>query len=682
MLRRARALLAPLAAIGMVGAIMTALPAGVATAATTGKAAYVFANQPSAASYTPIAAYAYDSAGGTITITRSGTGAYTVNFPNLGAVASTGTVNVTTYGTTASACRTGGWSASGTALVVFVDCYSLAGSFTDSFFTASFASDTAETPSLDYVWADNPAPGIGVTYTPTSSFQFDSAGTAVTVTQVAVGVYDVNLPGPSTVGGSVKATVYNNPDVNCEVVDLIAESPGQVAEVNCFDTTGALDDSAFDLTFVAANNFLGMPNMFSAYLWANNATASSYTPATPYQYSTATNAINTVTRTAVGSYTVTMPGLARSVATGDVQVTPYGSTDNYCQVASWGNSGSSVLATVRCFNTAGALVDSEFTLQYVSPKGTLTNINWSTGASVPNAHLEGAAVAVGTNVYDISGGTADCTDGGGGTANPAVDIYHTTSNSFSSAATIPNPRDQAPVAAVINGKIYVVGGTSGCGGVQVLPVDVYTPSSNTWTSLPAASNYPSGLGYVETCGTAVGNNLYVFSSSGVGVLNTAASPPSWKVLAASGILNPSSYCKADSVGSNNPGSSSAKIVITGAGDGSADANSQRVIDYLPASNTTSVETETTDPFAEHSASFLYGVVVAAGGDFSSGSLGPSTQVQIVDPTHHTTTTITPLPDARDDAEGVATIGGTMYIVGGESTTTSTPAVLIGTPVLS
>ena len=567
-------------------------------------------------------------------------------------------------------------------MLVTVDCYSLAGSFFDTDFTASFSSDTAESPTLDYVWANNASPGIGSTYTPTSSFQFDSAGSAVTVTQVATGSYDVNLPGPLTVGGSVKVSVYSNPAINCQIVDWVAESPGQVAEVDCFDAEGSLADSAFDLTFLAANNLLGVPKLFSGYVWANNASAAAYTPAKPYQYSSA-NAVNTVSRSGVGVYTVELPGLGRSVATGDVQVTAYGSTNDFCQVGSWGSSGSNELVTVHCFDPAGGAADSEYTLQYVSPPGKLTNVTWTTGATVPNPHLEGAAVAVGTDVYDLSGGTADCTDGGGGVATSAVDIYHTSSNTFGSAAPIPNPRDEAPVAGVISGKIYVVGGTATCGGSTVAPVDVYTPASNSWMTLPSASNYPPGLGSAETCGVAVGSKLYVFTSGGVGVLNTAASPPSWTVLAASALLNPSLFCKADSVGTNSPTSSGAKIVITGPGDGSADANSQRVIDYFPASNTTKLEAETTDPFAEHSASFLYGVVVAAGGDFSSGGVGgPSSQVQIVDPTHHTTTTITSLPDPRDDAEGVATIGGSTYIVGGESTSTLTPAVLIGTPVLS
>ena len=361
----ARTVLASLTTVVLVGSLLTTWSEGVAGAATTGKGAYVWANQPTSSSYIPTGAYADDSAGGTITIARSGTGAYKVRFPNLGPVGGTGTVNVTAYGSTPATCRTGGWTVSGSAVLVTVDCYSLAGSLVDSYFTASFSSDTAESPTLDYVWSNNPAPGIGTTYTPASSFRFDSAGHAVTVTQIATGAYDVNLPGPVTVGGSVKVSTYNNPAINCQVVDWITESPGQVAEVDCFDASGALADSAFDLTFLAANNVLGVANLFSGYVWANNASAASYTPAKPYQYNSAKK-VDTASRSTVGVYTVTLPGLGRSVATGDVQVTAYGSTDDFCQVGSWSSSGSKMLAIVRCFTPADSAADSEFTLQYVS----------------------------------------------------------------------------------------------------------------------------------------------------------------------------------------------------------------------------------------------------------------------------------------------------------------------------
>ena len=72
----ARTVLASLTTVVLVGSLLTTWSEGVAGAATTGKGAYVWANQPTSSSYIPTGAYADDSAGGTITIARSGTGAY------------------------------------------------------------------------------------------------------------------------------------------------------------------------------------------------------------------------------------------------------------------------------------------------------------------------------------------------------------------------------------------------------------------------------------------------------------------------------------------------------------------------------------------------------------------------------------------------------------------------------
>ena len=55
-----RKILVLLTTMGLVGAVLTTWPVGVAGATTTGAGAYVWANQPTSSSYTPMAAYAYD----------------------------------------------------------------------------------------------------------------------------------------------------------------------------------------------------------------------------------------------------------------------------------------------------------------------------------------------------------------------------------------------------------------------------------------------------------------------------------------------------------------------------------------------------------------------------------------------------------------------------------------------
>jgi hypothetical protein len=114
------------------------------------------------------------------------------------------------------------------------------------------------------------------------------------------------------------------------------------------------------------------------YIWNNNASSTIGAPFVPsniYSYNAVGRAsANTVTRTGVGSYTVTCKGVGGgslfSGATswgpgGNVQVTAYGTEDaDYCKVSNWTTGGADFSASVRCYNHAGALSDHRFTLSF------------------------------------------------------------------------------------------------------------------------------------------------------------------------------------------------------------------------------------------------------------------------------------------------------------------------------
>jgi hypothetical protein len=115
------------------------------------------------------------------------------------------------------------------------------------------------------------------------------------------------------------------------------------------------------------------------YIWANQASSAigaAYTPSNVYSYNAVGKATaNSVTRTAVGTYTVTCRGVGGGAlfagATswgpgGHVQVTAYGGEDaDTCKVVSWVTGGADFSATVRCFNHAGAASDNRFDLLFV-----------------------------------------------------------------------------------------------------------------------------------------------------------------------------------------------------------------------------------------------------------------------------------------------------------------------------
>lgn len=135
------------------------------------------------------------------------------------------------------------------------------------------------------------------------------------------------------------------------------------------------------------------------YVWANDpstAIGAPYTPSPTYSYNAISrDAGNTVTRTAVGRYTVTckgvgggaLPGVTTTqeetdaaAAAGDekadkaatwgagghVQVTAYGLEDaDQCKIGSWSTGGADFTVTIGCFDHAGNAADHRFDMLFV-----------------------------------------------------------------------------------------------------------------------------------------------------------------------------------------------------------------------------------------------------------------------------------------------------------------------------
>ncbi|HET6468327.1 MAG TPA: hypothetical protein VFG43_08120 [Geminicoccaceae bacterium] len=102
-----------------------------------GRKGFVWANNPTAASYTPSATYAHNDSGGAVTITRSASGTYLVRFAGLGANGPAGGhVQVTGYGSDNRECKIVGWGSAAVDFTVNVRCFDAAGAAADSRFTA------------------------------------------------------------------------------------------------------------------------------------------------------------------------------------------------------------------------------------------------------------------------------------------------------------------------------------------------------------------------------------------------------------------------------------------------------------------------------------------------------------------------------------------------------------------
>ena len=128
---------------------------------------------------------------------------------------------------------------------------------------------------------------------------------------------------------------------------------------------------------------------------------------------------NSVTRTALGAYTVRMSGLGM-VAGGNAQVVSDGSGANRCHLVSWLASGSDETVNVQCNTPSGAAADTDFDVMfyvsngtwasspyadsayaYFSPSGAMPsgiyNYNSTTGGTMPNT-----VSPAGVGVYNVT----------------------------------------------------------------------------------------------------------------------------------------------------------------------------------------------------------------------------------------------------------------------------------------
>lgn len=211
--------------------------------------AYLWADQQSAASYTPTSAYSFNSTGGTNTITRSAPGTYTVNLPGLGGA--NGSVMVTAHGASSTHCNVVSWASFTSNRPIQVRCWSTAGVLTDSTFSLAFdgAAVTGYHDVGAFAWAND---ATSASYTPSSSYSYNSGmyacdGGFNTAGKLSTGRYFMRH---STIP-AIESTAHVTARSAAGAADYCkVESWGLVngeAEVKtrCFDASGAAKDSEY-----------------------------------------------------------------------------------------------------------------------------------------------------------------------------------------------------------------------------------------------------------------------------------------------------------------------------------------------------------------------------------------------------------------------------------------------------
>ena len=320
---------------------------------------WVVARHPSTASYTPALKDRSNSSGGVNKVTRNSLGHYTVKMPGIGFGG--GIVHVTPLGRTPHICVIEEWGGS-PAQFITLSCYTRSGDPADSKFVANYlvaaGLSGGSSGRLGYLWANEEAT---TDYTPDLNYSYNSSGGTNTIHRGGTGSYWITMPGLSSVNhGNVQVTAYGSTAV-CRVGEWAPAAGALSAHVSCRDIAGFVVDARFTVTYMKDLALKGYNGTRSYYLWANQKSTTNYQPDPNFVFSTVGAAPPSMHRSANGTYLATLPGMH---AGGSVQVTSFGAGKGRCIVASILLSGTTQKVGVRCFNVAGNLQDTRFTLAY------------------------------------------------------------------------------------------------------------------------------------------------------------------------------------------------------------------------------------------------------------------------------------------------------------------------------
>jgi hypothetical protein len=140
--------------------------------------------------------------------------------------------------------------------------------------------------------------------------------------------------------------------------------------------------AAAAVTVVPSGPAAAAPAAIEGYVWGWQPANPNYISATGYEYNSAGGAVQ-ILRPAVGTYQVRFLGMAGPG--GVAHVSGYGS-NRLCTIVSYGPSGADEVVNLRCYTTAGALVDSAFVAHVTNrTDGASLGYLWSNDPTPPPA---------------------------------------------------------------------------------------------------------------------------------------------------------------------------------------------------------------------------------------------------------------------------------------------------------
>lgn len=323
-----------------------------AAAALSNRFAYVWADQPTAPSYTPNSNYAYNATSGSIQIVRQSVGFYQVLFNSAtGWGGGTHGFAATAYGSSTLRCSLRGNAIAGTQLVVDVICQNLVSNVrADSRFTLLVVGNGSLSPRSAFAFANQPS---APSYTPNPLASYSTGPGSPLITHNALaGDYTVKF-GTGTPAHSIFLVGAQAGFRNlCKVGAWQSFS----IRVRCFDAAGAPHDTHYWAMQVEG----GRPGRRLGFAFTHHPTLPSYTPNLRFAFNSSGGAI-TATRSGVGQYAIEFTGLQKLAGhTEQVQITPWGPGPSVCNVMSWGNSATGLWVSVECRKLNGNLTDARY----------------------------------------------------------------------------------------------------------------------------------------------------------------------------------------------------------------------------------------------------------------------------------------------------------------------------------
>ena len=285
------------------------------------------------------------------------------------------------------------------------------------------------------------------------------------------------------------------------------------------------------------------------------------------------------------------------------------------------------------------------TVQLFGQSGT-----WVPKTPMPTARFAAATASVNGIIYVIGGDVSwfGCGATGVNEAyNPATDTWTTMA---------PMPTARWPyAAAVVNGVIYVVGGSEGCFPPSRV-VEAYDPATNTWSTKAQFPDTGSGLGIVDSAVGVINGMLYV--AGGSNGLNGGF--PNLYVYDAAGDTWSAKTSMPDIRNGGAGAVANGAFYVVGGGDPAGLATS--TFAYDPTSDTWSTKAPLPDPRGGLSAAVVGNIIYTMGGVDASGPV-PVATMESYDPATNAWTTLPSMPTGVL-WPAAAAVNGTIYVMGG------------------